>query len=167
MCKGLEIHIMTVIKKLQIEMRIDKDSPRLTFIISPNRSGFEVELRYIIHVIKKLSNIYARLINQHKFRYQTVFLVVFDKQYDEKELIIDLNINHNLTQTDIDKIDFISPLKHKIHDEEMKDSGWRLDKINSMTVYFYNDSNIIFNVENIDKHCFLQSIFDYVNSGEI
>ena len=78
--------------------------------------------------------------------------------------MIDLNINHNLTQTYIDKIDVISPLKHKIHDEEMKNSNWQT---NSMTVYYYNDSNIIFDVENIDKRCFLQSIFDYLNFGEI
>ena len=152
-------------RKLQIELRIDNDSPSLTFIIS---SGFEVEILYINQIIKKLSNIYARLINQYEFRYQTVFLTVFDKQNeDEKELFIDLNISHNLTQSDIDKIDVISLLRHKIHEEEMKDFDWQFYKINSMTVYFYNDSNIIFNVENIDKHCFLQSIFDYLNSGEI
>ena len=74
-----------------------------------------------------------------------------------------MNINHNLTQTDIDKIDVISPLKHKIHYEEMKDFDWQFYKINSMTVYFYNDSNAILNVEIIDT----QSIFDYFNSGEI
>ena len=78
-----------------------------------------------------------------------------------------MNISHNLTQSDIDKIDVISLLRHKIHEEEMKDFHWQFYKINSMTVYFYNDSNIIFNVENIDKHCFLLSIFDYLNSGEI
>ena len=151
-------------KKLQIEMRIDKNSPRLTFIITPNRSEFEVEVRYINYIIKQLSNIYVRLINQYKFRYQTVFSTVFDKQNeDEKELFIDLNISHNLTQSDIDKIDVISPLRRKIHDEEMKDFDWQFYKINSMTVYFYNDSNAIFNFENIDK----QSIFDYLNSGEI
>ena len=47
----------------------------------------------------------------------------------------------------------------------MKDSGWRFDKINSMTIYFYQTgimngsnyikiplrSNAILNVENIDK----------------
>ena len=148
-------------RKLQIELRIDKDSPCLTFIIKPYEPAYKVEVFYINHIIKQLANIYARLINQNKFRYRTVFLVVFDKQ---KELLIDLNINHNLTQTDIDKIDVISPLKQNIHDEEMKKSSWQ---INSMTVYFYNDSNIIFDFENIDKHCFLQSIFDYVNSGEI
>ena len=54
----------------------------------------------------------------------------------------------------------------------MKDSGWRFDKINSMTIYFYktnemNDSNYvkiplrsnaILNIENSDKYCFLWSI---------
>ena len=74
-----------------------------------------------------------------------------------------MNINHNLTQTDIDKIDVISPLKHNIRDEQVKDFDWQFYKNNSMTVYFYNDSNIIFNFENID----IQSIFDYLNSGEI
>ena len=151
-------------RKLQIELRIDKDSPCLTFIITPNISEYEVQVCYINHIIKQLSNIYVRLINQYKFRYQSVFSAVFDKQNgDEKELFIDLNISHNLTQSDIDKIDVISPLRHKIHDEEMIDFDWQFYKINSMTVYFYNDSNIIFNFENID----IQSIFDYLNSGEI
>ena len=141
-------------KGLRLEVKINKDSPCLTFIITPYESVNEVEMFYINHIIKQLSDIYARLINQYKFRYQTVFLVVFDKQ---NELFIDLNISHNLTQNDIDMIDIISPLKHKIHDEEMKNSSWQ---INSMTVYFYNHSNIIFDVENIDKCCSLQSMFD-------
>ena len=151
-------------RKLQIELRIDKDSPCLTFIITPNISEYEVQVCYINHIIKQLSNIYVRLINQYIFRYRTVFSAVFDKQNeDEKELFIDLNISHNLTQSDIDKIDIISLLRRKIHDEEMKDFDWQFYKINSMTVYFYNDSNAIFNFENIEK----QSIFDYLNSGEI
>ena len=145
---------------MQLELKIDKDSPCLTIIITPNKSEYEVEVRYIYHIIKQLSNIYARLINQYKFGYRTVFLVVFDKQ---NELFIDLNISHNLTQNDIDMIDVISPLKHKIHDEKMKNSNWQFNKIISMTVYFYNDSNNIFNFENIDK----QSIFDHLNIGEI
>ena len=78
-----------------------------------------------------------------------------------------MNISHNLTQSDIDKIDIISLLRRKIHDEEMKDFDWQFYRINSMTVYFYNDSNAIFNFENIDKRCFPQSILDYFNSGEI
>ena len=54
----------------------------------------------------------------------------------------------------------------------MKDTGWRFDKINSMTVYIYKTielngsnyvkipwrSNAILNIENNDKYCFLWSI---------
>ena len=54
----------------------------------------------------------------------------------------------------------------------MKDSGWRFDKISSMTIYFYRTnemngsnyiknplrSNAILNIENNDKYCFLWSI---------
>ena len=53
---------------------------------------------------------------------------------DETELIISLNIKHNLTESDPDKIDIKSPLEHQIQAQEMKDSGWRLVKVNSMTV---------------------------------
>ena len=128
--------------------------------------------------MKELSVIYARLINQFNFRYQTVFSARCDKQnednqvLDETELFINLNINHNSTETDINKIDVVSPLEHQIEQQEMKDSGWRFDKINSMTVYFYKTrelngsnyvkiplrSNAISNIENNDKYCFLWSI---------
>ena len=134
-------------------------------------------------MMKELSLIYARLINQHKFRYQTVFSARFVKQnednqvLDETELFINLNINHNLTQTHIDNIDVKSPLEHQIQQLEMKDSGWRFDKINSMTVYFYKTnemngsnyvkiplrSNAILNIENNDKYCFLGSILAYLH----
>ena len=79
--------------------------------------------------MKELSMIYARLMNRYKFRYQTVFTARFDKQdednqvLDETELFINLNINHNLTQTDLDKIDIKSPLEHQIQQQEMKASG--------------------------------------------
>ena len=80
--------------------------------------------------------------NQHKFKHQTVFSARFDEQdadnqvLDETELFINLNINHNLTETDIDIIDIKSPLDHQIQQQEMKNSGWRFDKNNSMIIYF-------------------------------
>ena len=98
--------------------------------------------------MKELSNIYARLINQYKFKYQTVFSARFDEQdennlvLDETELFINLNINHNLTRTDIDNIDIRSQLEHQIQRQEIKDSGWRFDKINSMTIYFYKTNEM-------------------------
>ena len=126
----------------------------------------------------ELSIIYARLINQYKYKYQTVFSARFDKQnedgelLDETELFINLNINHNLTESDIINIDIKSTLEHQIQQQEMKDSGWRFDKNISMTIYFYKTgelnasnyvelplrTNAILNNETNDKNCFLWSI---------
>ena len=53
-----------------------------------------------------------------------------------------MNINHNLTQTDIDKLDVRSPLEHQIQQQEMKDSGRRFDKTNSMTISFFKTGEL-------------------------
>ena len=128
--------------------------------------------------MREMAISYARLINQYKFRYQTVVSARFDKQdedgqlLDEIELFINLNINQNLTQSDFDNINITFPLERQIQQQEMKDSGWRFDKVNSMTIYFYKTnemngskyikiplrSNAILNNENNDKYCFLWSI---------
>ena len=128
--------------------------------------------------MKKLSVNYARSINQYKFKHQTVFSARFDKQnednqvLDETEIFINLNINQKLTQTDIDDYDIQSPLERQIQQQQMKNSGWRFEKINSMTIYFYQTgimngsnyvkislrSNAILNIENNDKYCFIWSL---------
>ena len=60
----------------------------------------------------------------------------------------------------------------QIQQLEMKNNGWRFDKINSLTIYFYktgarNGSNFIkiplrssalLNIEGDDKYCFIWSI---------
>ena len=88
-----------------------------------------------------------------------------------------MNINHNLTESDLNKIDVRSPLEHQIQQQETKDSGWRFDKITSMTVYFYITgelngsnyvkiplrSNAVLNIENNDEYCFIWSILDYIH----
>ena len=146
--------------------------------IIPNYPEFGNGVRYINKMLEELSVIYARLINQYKFRYQTVSSATFDKQgednqvLDETELFKILNVNQNLTETDIKKFDVKSPSEHQIQQQEMKDSGWRFDKIVTMTIYFYKTgdlngsnyvkiplrSNAILNIENINKFCFLWSI---------
>ena len=134
-------------RKLKVGFKIDLDSHHINhanskLTITPIYPEFGFEVRYINKIIKKLSIIYARLINQYIFEYQTVFSARFDKQgednqvLDETEFIINLNINHNLTETDINNIDVKTPLEHQIQQQELKDSGWRFDKINSMAIYF-------------------------------
>ena len=60
--------------------------------------------------------------------------------------------------------------------QEMKDSGWRFDKIISMTIYFYKTqelngssyvkipirSNAILNIQNDDKYCLVMSILAHM-----
>ena len=89
--------------------------------------------------------------------------------------------NHNLKKTDIDKSDVKSPLEYQIQQQEMKDSGWRFDKINSMTIYFHNTgelngsnyvkiplrSNAILNIENNDKYCFIRSVLAWLHPCNI
>ena len=170
-------------RNLKVGFKIKLDSHNLhhansKLIITPNYPELRIEVRYINKIMKELAMIYARLINQYKFKYQTVSSARFDKQdeddqlLDETELFINLNINHNLTQNGLDKINIISPLEFQIQQQEMKDSGWRFDKINSMKIYFYKTtemngsnyvklplrSNAILNVENNDRYCFLWSI---------
>ena len=126
---------------LKVGLNINLDSHHINhanskITIMPKYPEFGIEVRYIKKIMKKLKVIYARLISQYKFRYQTVFSARFDKQdennqvLDETELFNNLNINHILTQTDIYNIDYISPLEHHIQQQEMKYSGWRFDKTN-------------------------------------
>ena len=162
-------------RNLKVGFKINLDSHKLhhansKLTIIPNHPEFGIEFRYFNNIMKELAVNYARLINQYKFKNQTVFSARFDKQdedgqlLDETELFINLNNNQNITQSDLDKIDIKSSLEQQIQKQEMKDSGWRFDKINSMTIYFYETtemngsnyikismrSNAILNIENND-----------------
>ena len=132
-------------RKIKVGFKINLDSHQINhanskLTITPNYPEFGIEFRYINKIMKELSVIDARIINQYIFRYQTVFSATFDKQdennqvLDETELFINFNIVLNLTESDRNKIDNRSPLQHQIQQQELKDSGWQFDKINSMTV---------------------------------
>ena len=146
--------------------------------ITPNFPELGIEFRYINEIVKELSIIYARLINQYKYKNHTLFSASFykineeDQRYNEIELYINLKFNNNLTESDIDNIDVRSQLEHQIQIQETKESGWIFDKINSMKISFYKTielngtsyvknplrSNAILNVQNNDKYCFIWSI---------
>ena len=112
-------------RNLKVGFKINLDSHDINHAnsklsITLKYPEFGIEIRYINKTIKELSVFYARLINQYKIKYQTVFSTRFDKQdednqvLDETELFINLNINHNLTESDLGKIDINSPLEHQI-----------------------------------------------------
>ena len=145
--------------------------------IRPNYSENGIETRYLNEILIKKASIYARSINQNKFKYQTVFSAKIDEQDENDHMIdeieyINLKNNQNLTGSDNNIIDIKSPLEQQIQKQEMKESGWRFDKINSMTIYFYKTAEMngssymkiplrtsaILKIENDDKYCFIWSI---------
>ena len=146
--------------------------------ITPNFQEFGIDFRYINKIVKELSVIYARLINQYKFKYHTLFSAIFykiigeDQRSNEIELHINLKISNNLTESDIDNINVRSQLEHQMQIQETKESGWIFDKINSMKISFYKTeelngtsyvkiplrSNAILNYQNNDKYCSIWSI---------
>ena len=72
-------------RNLKVGFKINLDSHLINhanskLTITLNYPEFGIEVRYISKIMKDLSNIYARLINQYKFKYQTVFSTRFDKQ---------------------------------------------------------------------------------------
>ena len=91
--------------------------------------------------MKELATIYARKINQYKFKYQLVFSVRFDTQdknnkVKKTQLYLNLKKNRKLTQSDIDIIIIRCQLESQKLNLELEDSGWSFDKVNSMTKYF-------------------------------
>ena len=163
--------------KINLESHnISHASSILTIIPKYPDSG--IDYRYINNIIKELSVIYARLINQYKFKCHTLFSASFykineeDQRDNEIELYINLKINHNLTESDIDNIDVTSQLEQQIQNQERKESGWIFDKVNSMKLSFHKSaeldgtfyvkiplrSSAILKIQNNDKYCFIWSI---------
>ena len=125
-----------------------------------------------------MATIYARLINQYKFKFHILFSASFymineeDQRSDEIELFINLKFSNNLTETDIINIDVKCQIEHQIQVQETKESGWIFDKINSMKIRFYKTeelngssyvkiplrSNALINIKNNDKNCSIWSI---------
>ena len=170
-------------KNLKVGFKINLESHNFShansiLTILPKFPEFGIEFRYINKIVKELSFFNARIINQYKFKYHTLFSASFykikeeDQRNNHIELFMNLKINNNLTESDIDIIDVRSQVEHQIQMQELKDSGWIFDKINSMKTSFYKTtelngtsyvkiplrSNASLNVQNNDKYCFIWSI---------
>ena len=170
-------------ENLKIGFKINLESHNINHAnsllnIEPNFPDIGIETRYINKILKELATIYARLINQYKFKYHILFSACFykineeDQRSDEIELFINLSINNNLTETDINNINVKSQLEHQTQIQETNESGWIFDKINSMKIRFYKTeelngssyvrnslrSNALINIKNNDKYCFIWSI---------
>ena len=111
--------------------------------ITPKFPDIGIETGYINKNLKEMATLYARLINQHKFRYHILFSASFykineeDQRSHETEIFTNLNININSTEFGTDIIDLRTQSEHQIQMEEAKESGWIFDKIKSMKIRFY------------------------------
>ena len=145
--------------------------------LEPNFQNLQIENRYLNEILRKIASLYAGLKKQNKFNYRTVFAARSDKQdedgqmLEETDFYTNLNFNHNLTESDIERIDVSFQLEQQIQKQVMKSSGWRFDKINSRTKYFYKNtemkvssykkvplsSSANLKLQNDGKFCFLWS----------
>ena len=78
LAKRMIIPYYSIDENLKIGFKINLESHYINhansiLTITPNFSEFGIEFRYINEIIKELSVIYARLISQYKFKYQTLF----------------------------------------------------------------------------------------------
>ena len=137
-----------------------------------------IEMYYINKLFKEMSHIYAKFINQYKFKYQLSFMLLFYEFEEDGDIrkkakmSINLNMTNNLTQSEIDNVDIQWDLEARKQNIELQESGWVFQRVNSMTISFYNTDNMdgssyvkiplrsfaILNIKNDDKYCFLWSI---------
>ena len=102
-----------------------------------------IDFRFFNRILKDMTCTYARLNIGYIYQYRTVFSARFDKQdennqvLDEIEIYINLKINQKLTKSDFVRIHIKSSARNQVQKQEAKCSGCRLDKIISMTIYFF------------------------------
>ena len=79
-------------RNLKVAYKIILDSHNLhhtnsNLTITPTFPEIGIEVRYNNKILKELAVIYARIINQYKFKNQTIFSARFDKQNEDGQLL--------------------------------------------------------------------------------
>ena len=169
--------ILNKIYDITVDSHHKKDlNSQITITSKFDNTG--IEMYYIDKIFKEMAHLYAKYINQYKFKYQLSFMLLFNKFEEdgdiirEAELTVTLNMINNLTQTEIEDVNIQWDVEARKQNLEMKESGWNFQRINSMSISFYNTGNMdgssyvriplrssaIINVKNDDKYCYIWSI---------
>ena len=137
-----------------------------------------IEMYHVDEIFKEMSHIYAKFIDQYKFKYQLTFMLLFYKFEEddtikkEAEMTVTLNMTTNLTQSEIENTNIQWDLEARKQNLEMQESGWNFQRVDSMTISFYDTgsmdgssyvkvpirSSAILNIQNDDNYCFIWSI---------
>ena len=166
---------------LNTEYNITLDNHQINYIntkITRKPNYLELDKLNVNKLVLEKANTHAGKRNQYKFEDQILFSAMFDKRneddqvLDEVELYNGLNTNRKLTESYFDNIDVRSQLEEQIQNQQTEGSGWSFDKINLMTIYFFETtelnssiyvkfptrSSAILNIEMNDKFCLMDDI---------
>ena len=88
-------------RALQVGLNITLDSHHINhsnseLIINSKYKDIGIEIRYISKILKEMATVFARLKNQYKFKYQTVFSARFDGQDEDNQVLEESEIFINL-----------------------------------------------------------------------
>ena len=132
---------------------------------------------HINNIVKQLSIKYGELIKQFKFKIRFYANVKYllnqeDEPPEEINHYIGVDIIDNLTRLQLNDIDIMAELDNEIENRDMERSGWNVQGINHLKIYFHKTNpingqtyiefpirtNAILNIQNNDSYCFLWSI---------
>ena len=87
-----------------------------------------IEMYYINEIFNEMSHVYAKNLNQYKFKYQLSFMLLFNKIEEngdikkEVEMTITLNMAKNLTPSEIENVNIQWDLEARKQNLEMRES---------------------------------------------
>jgi len=83
------------ILKVAYDINIDNHHEKHAISIITITSKFDnigIDINHINRIMVEMANIYAKLINQYKFKYQLTFLVLFNKYGENNEIISEIEL---------------------------------------------------------------------------
>ena len=132
---------------------------------------------HINNIVKQLAIKYGELIKQFKFKIRFYANVKYliehqDELSEEVNHYVGVDIIHILTRIQLNDIDIMTQLDNEIENRDMEGSGWNIQGINHLKIYFHKTNpingmtykkfpirtNAILNIQNADTYCFLWSI---------
>ena len=136
-----------------------------------------INLVHINNIIRQLGIKYGELIKQFRFKIK-IYVNVRYQKYQEGEPpeivnhYISIQIFENQTRIQLNNLDMATDIDNEIRRREMAGSGWNLQGINHLKIYFHKTNllngmtyikfpirtNSILNIQNNDTYCFLWSI---------
>ena len=141
-------NIIDMAYDLTVDRHHKRDLNSQITITSKLDNLFGIEMYYINDMITEMAHIYANFINQYKFKYQLSFMLLFNKFEEdgdigkEAEMVINLNMINNLTQSEIDNTNIQWEVEARKQNLEKRESGWHFQRVNFMTISFYNTGNM-------------------------